>query len=46
MKRGLKSIISIIVFLLLSSLALSQEEIHWDIVDRIREEGSDRSKVD
>ena len=46
MKRGLQRIISIIVFLLLSSLALSQEEIHWDIVDRIREEGSDRSKVD
>jgi len=39
-------IVNILLILSLSSFASSQERIHWNVLDRIREEGFDRSKVD
>jgi hypothetical protein len=46
MKQRSMIIVNILLILSLSSFASSQERIHWNVLDRIREEGFDRSKVD
>ncbi len=45
MKRSAIIIIEIFTVLIICSLSYSQENIHWDVVEKIREEGFDRSRV-